>query len=218
MKLLTLACAAFATALSFTAANADIVFSTGNTGGITDQNVLFQNVTGNNTTSLTTDTNSNPANRITFSSNENLTGTASSGQARIFDSAQDGFNTLTWFMANSSLGFAANVFNIHDRSATAVNISVTDQFGTVNFNNEALSLTGNNFFTLQGTNGQIIESVTIAAVGGLFQDVRQERLGGIQSITSSVPEPSTWAMLVLGFAGIGFMAFRRKNQGTLRFV
>ena len=28
---------------------------------------------------------------------------------------------------------------------------------------------------------------------------------------SAVPEPSNWVMLILGFAGIGFMAYRRKN-------
>jgi hypothetical protein len=27
-----------------------------------------------------------------------------------------------------------------------------------------------------------------------------------------VPEPSTWAMLILGFTGLGFMAYRRKNS------
>jgi hypothetical protein len=27
---------------------------------------------------------------------------------------------------------------------------------------------------------------------------------------AAVPEPSTWAMLILGFAGVGFMAYRRK--------
>jgi hypothetical protein len=30
---------------------------------------------------------------------------------------------------------------------------------------------------------------------------------------SAVPEPSTWAMLLLGLAGIGFMAYRRKQYG-----
>jgi probable HAF family extracellular repeat protein len=29
---------------------------------------------------------------------------------------------------------------------------------------------------------------------------------------SGVPEPSTWAMMILGFAGIGFMAYRRKSK------
>lgn len=29
-----------------------------------------------------------------------------------------------------------------------------------------------------------------------------------------IPEPSTWAMMILGFFGVGFMAYRRKNQGA----
>lgn len=32
---------------------------------------------------------------------------------------------------------------------------------------------------------------------------------------SAVPEPSTWAMMLLGFAGIGFMAYRRKSKRAL---
>jgi PEP-CTERM motif len=32
---------------------------------------------------------------------------------------------------------------------------------------------------------------------------------------SAVPEPSTWAMLILGFAGVGFMAYRRKSTPAL---
>lgn len=31
-------------------------------------------------------------------------------------------------------------------------------------------------------------------------------------LTAAVPEPSTWAMLILGFAGVGFMAYRRKPR------
>ena len=35
---------------------------------------------------------------------------------------------------------------------------------------------------------------------------------GSYTITiSAVPEPSTWAMMILGFAGIGFMTFRRRQ-------
>jgi hypothetical protein len=29
---------------------------------------------------------------------------------------------------------------------------------------------------------------------------------------SAVPEPSTWAMMILGFVGVGFMAYRRKDK------
>jgi hypothetical protein len=32
---------------------------------------------------------------------------------------------------------------------------------------------------------------------------------------TAVPEPATWAMLILGFAGIGFMAYRRRAKPAL---
>lgn len=37
-------------------------------------------------------------------------------------------------------------------------------------------------------------------------------------VVAAVPEPSTWAMLVLGFVGLGFMAQRRKNKQNLNFA
>jgi len=33
--------------------------------------------------------------------------------------------------------------------------------------------------------------------------------------TSAVPEPSTWAMMILGFLGLGWMAYRRKSKPAL---
>jgi hypothetical protein len=40
----------------------------------------------------------------------------------------------------------------------------------------------------------------------------------IQTVTLSpgVPEPSTWAMMLLGFFGVGFLAYRRQSQGGVR--
>ncbi|MBV8920005.1 MAG: PEP-CTERM sorting domain-containing protein [Bradyrhizobium sp.] len=29
---------------------------------------------------------------------------------------------------------------------------------------------------------------------------------------SAVPEPSTWGMMILGFLGLGWMTYRRKNS------
>jgi PEP-CTERM motif len=40
----------------------------------------------------------------------------------------------------------------------------------------------------------------------------------IDNISSSVPEPSTWAMMILGFMGVGFMAYRRKNTRAFRIA
>ena len=35
---------------------------------------------------------------------------------------------------------------------------------------------------------------------------------GVGNSPSAVPEPSTWAMMLLGFAGVGFMAYRRSRK------
>ncbi len=32
---------------------------------------------------------------------------------------------------------------------------------------------------------------------------------------AAVPEPSSWTMMILGFAGVGFMAYRRKSKPAL---
>jgi hypothetical protein len=45
-------------------------------------------------------------------------------------------------------------------------------------------------------------------------------LGAAPVITpfAAVPEPSTWAMMILGFFGVGFMAYRRKSPGQFRLA
>ncbi len=42
-------------------------------------------------------------------------------------------------------------------------------------------------------------------------------VGGL-TISTAVPEPSTWAMMILGFMGVGFMAYRRRGQPSLRLA
>ena len=38
------------------------------------------------------------------------------------------------------------------------------------------------------------------------------QLGDVSIQVNAIPEASTWAMLILGFAGIGFMAYRRNSR------
>jgi PEP-CTERM motif len=60
-------------------------------------------------------------------------------------------------------------------------------------------------FNLWGNGG---DSGTIATTASY--DVNTQ-FNGTYSI-SAVPEPSTWAMMILGFASVGFMAYRRKRS------
>jgi len=43
-------------------------------------------------------------------------------------------------------------------------------------------------------------------------------LTGTIAAVAPVPEPSTWAMMILGFMGVSFMAYRRKNKHSFRFA
>jgi hypothetical protein len=43
-------------------------------------------------------------------------------------------------------------------------------------------------------------------------------LSNHESNISSIPEASTWAMMLLGFAGVGFVAYRRKNGHAFRLA
>ena len=60
--------------------------------------------------------------------------------------------------------------------------------------------------------------------GGLTWNAGYTELASIavsldsDALASAVPEPSTWAMMILGFAGIGFMAYRRTSKPALMAV
>ena len=48
-----------------------------------------------------------------------------------------------------------------------------------------------------------------------FSDAGQQiEANYVFGLLGGVPEPSTWAMMILGFAGVGFMAYRRRNQSA----
>jgi PEP-CTERM motif len=61
---------------------------------------------------------------------------------------------------------------------------------------------------------QITSLLFTSTSGDGFTQFKQFEVSGLERV-GAVPEPSTWAMLILGFAGIGFMAYRRKNKPAL---
>ena len=54
----------------------------------------------------------------------------------------------------------------------------------------------------------------VLIVGSTFE-VSPRTGNDVIAAVAAVPEPSTWAMLILGFVGIGFMAYRRKAKPAL---
>jgi len=45
-----------------------------------------------------------------------------------------------------------------------------------------------------------------------WDSVSSDNTQFVTASISAVPEPSTWAMMILGFAGVGYIAYRRRDQ------
>jgi hypothetical protein len=95
-------------------------------------------------------------------------------------------NTLTLFTSA----------NTQD-SVTGSQLAAAGVFGVNGFGNQ-FSANDNQWFNIHDTAGTI-EFFTASSTRNAFEF----------DMGSSVPEPSTWAMMVLGFAGLGYAAFRR---------
>ncbi len=68
----------------------------------------------------------------------------------------------------------------------------------------ALTLASLEFVTFNGNN--------IYFSSDLVVDAREGNTGNAGAVIAAVPEPSTWAMMILGFAGIGCMTYRRRRN------
>jgi hypothetical protein len=75
--------------------------------------------------------------------------------------------------------------------------------------------------TANGTLGDHFNSILTAAAFANADDTGIAQFVPVNSgstqamlvqFASPVPEPATWAMMILGFFGVGFMAYRRRDQ------
>jgi hypothetical protein len=61
-----------------------------------------------------------------------------------------------------------------------------------------------------GTAGTVINSVTFESTSNAFEVSN--------FAVSAVPEASTWAMMMLGFLGLGFLGYRRSSNPSFRIA
>jgi hypothetical protein len=125
--------------------------------------------------------------------------------------------------ATPKSGPASTSFSITSASFFQVggNLSV-NQAGITVTNGVVTSLAAQgsaDAFTTDGTVFQLTDNVH---PGFDFALDSQEEEGSISGkivvgapMVAAVPEPSTWAMMILGFCGLGFMAYRRKDKLAL---
>ena len=103
-------------------------------------------------------------------------------------------------------------FTFHDLSFSSLKATQISIFGSNGgfYSNDDVK-NGLDGFNVTATGGTFFTSLTITSQDG-FSQLKHFEISGL---APAVPEPSTWAMMILGFAGVGFMAYRRKNKMAL---
>jgi hypothetical protein len=160
---------------------------------------------------------------LTFKSTETLR--AGGGQAEITGD----LNAVT-SNPNDTLGITNLTFALTDGgtfnnvelslfagTATKVAFTLIDNMGTIFSGADftfALDANGENRVGFQAINGHSIASLWFRA-NGTIDAVKQIRL---DAVTSAIPEPAVWAMMLIGFGGIGSAMRRRKLRPTVSFA
>ena len=118
-------------------------------------------------------------------------------------------NVFTSFSFQGQLAILGSIF-----------VEVNDNFGnTFVFTNVPKSSVFGPFgaAAVSGT-GQYIDKVKVyTELPENFNSIKLVDFGNY-TVAGAVPEPATWAMMLLGFAGVGFIAYRRKRSSSFRLA
>jgi hypothetical protein len=113
---------------------------------------------------------------------------------------------------------ARRILSISGHSDVTLNAAARQEFDDGGTSGTLTSATPYSVWVLKADNWlialQFDKGITSLGFSGLNNELSHLDLGNV----APVPEPATWAMMILGFAGVGFLAYRRKNQGRVRLA
>jgi hypothetical protein len=163
----------------------------------------------------------------------NISGTASPLVSDALDSNSfnlastgTGANTLTVLVTATGLTQPTSAFiSSLTQNSLSTGTTVTEStFLDLTNNGLLTTLLGTSAFTTSNSPGTSVQTSFTAASGtySITEEYVISVTGGGQSANSTiqvaVPEASTWAMIILGFFGVGFVSYRRKSGPSFRFV
>jgi hypothetical protein len=154
------------------------------------------------------------ANNAPFTTSENITGTISFA-APLADNLTFVFGSTSSNVTPVSFSFTGGPLTL-----TSANFSpnftefqvATDSNGNITSWAIVVGLGGGGQINIDNVTSGIQDIGDQVALGSNFD---LNHVAGQFTIAAAVPEPSTWAMLMLGFVGIGAMTYRRRKSAML---
>jgi hypothetical protein len=127
-------------------------------------------------------------------------------EGSLFQGFTDIGGSITSFLVPGSVSTQALGVNDLGEIVGDYTLADGDMFGFLD--NTGVFTTLDPFGSIAVTANGINDKGTIV---GFYGDADGNTIG----FETTVPEPSTWAMLLLGFAGLGFLGYRKARHGTL---
>jgi len=159
---------------------------------------------------------------VQFTGNTAVNITDGAGYAQIGDA--DDVNNFVWLEVNPTEGFTQYAFSTQFAEDSYIQVAyslgggVFTEIGTVLFQSPGTSNTS----YLIDSGGLVFDAIRIMSVGDALGDGTGEAFNQIKqnSITmvSNVPEPATWAMMLLGFGAVGFQVRRRRSSLAVKYA
>ena len=137
---------------------------------------------------------------------------------QIFGGANSATDTITFSTAVTNPVFAIWSLGQGGINAQfAFNEPFAIQAGgpSLEYGGTAITSSGNTVYGVEG-NGTLQFIGTYSSIS--WTTPVYEDWYGFTVGVSAVPEPSTWAMMILGFMGVGFLAYRRKSGRAFRLA
>jgi hypothetical protein len=228
MRKLLLATSALIALLAVTPASADVLLDTTGLGG-TGNNVVFSSIASSNLILGRLNGQNNEVVRFRdLSGNGNFSGAANGNDIKIVNTRDlditvfDSTNTV-------ELGTTRDIFSLKGTGNVFFRLTVAEADGStniLNFTNLAGGVAGlggggynlgngnqQNGFDFRAINGEVITDLDLfLGPTGMINDFEHFRLDASPIPTAAVPELSTWAMMILGFLGVGGLGYRRSKQ------
>lgn len=196
---------------------ASVTLTSGTSGGPLATQIYGQNMTGGTTVYGSTQQGPSAPNDVTFIGNTDIG--VSSGFAQVYDADFSNKDSATQnlysLIVNPDQLFSDMKFAVQLAARGTVNVSYLLGGSSLDATNPANytfagSFTGGTNDVKELLSGGTFDSMLLTTTAPIaFFELKQMSFNGVNS---AVPEPATWAFMLLGFAGVGGALRRSRKQ------